>query len=133
LRTFDFETEAIVGNPIYNPPRPVGVSIKRNGDGSEYLAWGHPTENNCTWEEGKAKLIAFLKEDPEWLAHNAPFEDAILRKWFGVKKGNYLKFNDTQYLLFLTNPYAFSLSLKPSAERVLGIPPDEQARWRRRR
>ena len=124
--TFDYETEGIIGNPIFSPPKPVGVSIKYNGDSSEYLAWGHPTGNNCTFEWGKARLIRALKSDPEWLAHNAPFEDAINRKFMGVKKGNYLNFHDTQYLLFFSNPYAFSLSLKPSAERVLGIAPDEQ-------
>ena len=52
MLTFDFETEGIVGNPIYNPPRPVGVAIKRNDGRSKYWAWGHPTNNNCTWEEG---------------------------------------------------------------------------------
>jgi DNA polymerase-1 len=30
------------------------------------------------------------------------------------------------FLLFLTNPYAMSFGLKPSAERELGMPPDEQ-------
>ena len=130
MLTFDYETQGIVGNPIYAPPKPVGVSLKFNGDGSRYLAWGHPTDNNCTFEEGKAQLIQALKSDKEWLAHNAPFEDAINRKYFGIAKRNPLNFNDTQYLLFLTNPYAFSLSLKPSAERVLGLAPDEQTELR---
>ena len=128
--TFDFETEGIEGNPIYNPPRPVGVSIKENDDGSEYLAWGHPSENNCTWEEGKARLIAALRADPDWLAHNGPFEAAVLRKWFGVRKGDPLRFHDTQYLIFLHDPYAATLSLKPSSERILGLPPDEQTELR---
>jgi DNA polymerase I-like protein with 3'-5' exonuclease and polymerase domains len=128
--TFDFETEAIVGNPIYNPPRPVGVSIKFNGEGSRYLAWAHPSGNNCTWEEGKRQLIEALRSDREWLAHNAAFEAAILLKWFGVAKSNPLLFHDTQYLIFLQNPYAASLSLKPSAERLLGLPPDEQSELR---
>jgi len=34
--TVDFETEAIQGNPILHPPRPVGVAINNLGD-SEYL------------------------------------------------------------------------------------------------
>lgn len=33
---------------------------------------------------------------------------------------------DTEYLLFLHDPHARSLSLKPSAERILGIKPEEQ-------
>ncbi len=126
MLTFDFETEAIEGNPIFNPPKPVGVSIKFDDDGSRYYAWGHPTENNCTWEEGKVALKEALKRDPDWLAHNSPFEAAILRKYWGIKKGNPLKFNDTQYLVFFYDPYAMTLSLKPSTERILGIAPDEQ-------
>jgi DNA polymerase I-like protein with 3'-5' exonuclease and polymerase domains len=126
LRTFDYETEAIVGNPVWNPPRPVGVSLKRDGDGSEYLAWGHPTGNNCTFEDARKKFLSFLREDPDWLAHNAPFEDAINRKYFGVIKRNPERFHDTQYLIFLADPYAPSFSLKPSAQRILGMDPDEQ-------
>src|SRR5574343_98015 len=124
--TFDFESEAIEGNPIYNPPRPVGVSIKHDDDGSVYWGWGHPTGNNCTWEEGRQKLLQALKADKEWLAHNAPFAAAILRTYWKISKANARSFNDTQYLLFLSNPYASTLSLKPSAERVLGLAPDEQ-------
>ena len=124
--TFDFETEAIVGNPIYNPPEPVGVSIKFDDEGSRYYAWGHPTENNCTKAEGYAALREALRRDKSWLAHNGPFEAAILRKYWKITKGKPEGFNDTQYLLFLTDPYATTFSLKPSAERVLGIAPDEQ-------
>lgn len=124
--TFDFETEAIVGNPVHRPPRPVGVSIKYGDAPSHYYAWGHPTENNCTWEEGRTALLNALRSDPEWLAHNSPFEAAVLRKWFGVNKKNPLLFHDTQYLVFLYDPYSPKLGLKPSAERILGIAPDEQ-------
>lgn len=124
--TFDFETEAIVGNPVHNPPRPVGVSIKYNDAPSHYYAWGHPSENNCTWEEGRAALMAALRSDPEWLAHNSPFEAAILRKWFGITKKSPKLFHDTQYLVFLYDPYSPKLGLKPSAERILGVSPDEQ-------
>jgi len=124
--TFDYETEGIVGNPIHNPPRPVGVSIKNDGQPSFYWAWGHPTENNCTWEEGRAHLIASLKLHKEWLAHHAPFEAAVSRKWFKVVKRVPENFHDTVYLLFLSDPYAPSFSLKPSAERVLNWAPEEQ-------
>jgi DNA polymerase I len=130
MLTFDYETEGIVGNPIYNPPKPVGVSIKFNGEGSRYLAWGHPTNNNCTFDEGKRSLIEALRRDPEWLAHNGPFEAAITRKYFGISKGNARNFHDTQYLIFLHDPYAATFSLKPSAERILGLAPDEQTELR---
>lgn len=124
--TFDYETEGIVGNPIYAPPLPVGVSIKFNDKKSKYWAWGHPTKNNCTREQGYAALYEALKRDSEWLAHNAPFEAAILKKYWKLNKGNPRKFHDTQYLIFLHDPYAYSFSLKPSAHRILDWPPDEQ-------
>jgi DNA polymerase-1 len=127
LVTIDFETEAIVGNPIYNPPRPVGVSIKPEGKESTYYAWGHPTGNTCSFEDGKAALLRALHKDNEgYLAHNAGFEAAVLRRWFNYEESDPLCVHDTQYLLFLADPYATTFSLKPSAERILGMPPDEQ-------
>ena len=109
--TFDFETEGIVGNPVFNPPKPVGVAIKYDDAPSTYYAWGHPTENNCTWEEGRAALMTALRRDPDWLAHNSPLVAAVLRKWLNVRKGNQLQFHDTQYLIFFYDPYAHRLSL----------------------
>ena len=126
MLTIDFETEAIAGNPVYNPPRPVGVSIKHEGQASFYWSWGHPTGNNCTWEDGRRELLLALQADDEIIAHNAPFECAILAKFFNWRPKDPLRVHDTQYLLFLTDPYAFSFALKPSAERVLGIAPEEQ-------
>jgi len=126
MMTFDYETEGIVGNPIVNPPRPVGVSIKFDDGPSRYYAWGHPTENNCSFEEGSAALITALACDKTWLAHNAPFELAVTNKWIVPLQFDPVNFHDTQYLLFLINPYASTFSLKPSAERILGIPPTEQ-------
>jgi DNA polymerase I-like protein with 3'-5' exonuclease and polymerase domains len=127
--TIDFETEAIVGNPVYNPPKPVGVSIQYGDGPGTYMAWGHPTENNCSFEDARRELgIAVQSYEYEWLAHNAPFEDAVLRKYFGIEqpRSKATSLHDTQYLLFLQNPYASTFSLKPSAERLLGLPPQEQ-------
>ena len=127
--TIDFETEGIVGNPVFNPPRPVGVSIKLGDAPSRYWAWGHPTGNNCTPAEGRNALLAALAQAGQgvgWLAHNAPFEAAVLRKWFDYECPDPLLVHDTQYLLFLTDPYAFTFSLKPASERILGLPPDER-------
>lgn len=123
----DFETEGIVGNPIYNPPKPVGVSIKLPGQPSHYYAWGHPSGNNCTSAEvRKALRAALMSYGDEWLAHNREFECAVLRKWFGYTAPDTLKVHDTMFLLFLTNPYAYTFGLKPSAETILGMAPDEQ-------
>lgn len=133
ILTIDFETEAIDGNPIYNPPRPVGVSIKPEGAESRYYAWGHGSDNNCTFEDGRAALLTALSKDHEgYLAHNAPFEAAVLKRWFNYVEPDPLLVHDTQYLLFLADPYANTFSLKPSAERILGLPPDERdevQRW----
>lgn len=127
IPTIDFETEAIDGNPVYAPPRPVGVSVKYPLRPSRYYAWGHTAGNNCTLAEGTAALLACLRaHGGRYLAHNAPFEAAILKKYFGWWTSDPEKVHDTQYLLFLTDPYAMSFSLKPSAERILGMPPDEQ-------
>ena len=127
--TIDFETEAIDGAPSYNPPKPVGVSLKVEDQPSEYLAWGHPTGNNCSFEDAKARVRKFLHAADKkegWLAHNAAFEAAVLRKYFNYEAKDPLKVHDSMFLLFLTNPYAMSFGLKPSAERELGMPPDEQ-------
>ncbi len=133
ILTIDFETQAIDGNPIYNPPRPVGVSIKPEGKESRYYAWGHGSDNNCTFEDGRAALLTALAKDNEgYLAHNAPFEAAVLKRWFNYVEPDPLLVHDTQYLLFLVDPYANTFSLKPSAERILGLPPDERddlQRW----
>lgn len=127
MLTIDFETEGIAGNPIYNPPRPVGVSIKPEGQASFYFAWGHPTQNNCTVGEATSALLTALHADKEgYLAHNAPFEASILKRYFGYVQKDPLKVHDTRYLLFLADPYAHNFSLKPSAERILGLPPDER-------
>lgn len=129
--TIDFETEGIVGNPIWNPPKPVGVSIKWGGRTSTYYSWGHPVENNSTWELGRIALISALKQAKgEFIAQNAAFECAILSEYYGWASRDPLKVHDTMYLLFLTDPYAHSFSLKPSAERVLGLAPDEQTELR---
>jgi len=127
--TIDFETEAIKGAPSYSPPKPVGVALKRGAGPSIYYAWGHPTGNTCGWSTARAEVLKFLKEADKadgWLAHNAAFESAVLREYFGYTAKDPLKVHDSMFLLFLTNPYAMSFGLKQSAERELGMPPDEQ-------
>lgn len=126
--TIDFETEAIVGNPIINPPRPVGVAIWIPGQSPEYLAWGHPTGNNCTKAEAEEKLRQIMRSGKPLLFHNAGFDLSVWAKWLEplpVYRWDFI--HDTMYLLFLADPYAPTLSLKPSADRYLGMQPDEQS------
>ncbi|HEY3473256.1 MAG TPA: DNA polymerase, partial [Anaerolineales bacterium] len=97
------------------------------------FAWGHPTENNCSFEQGRAALMnAINSANDEFLAHHREFENAVLREHFGYTPPDTLKVHDTKFQLFLTDPYAYSFGLKPSAERILGWAPDEQddlKRW----
>lgn len=129
--TVDFETEAIVGNPIINPPKPVGVAVWVPGHEPTYLAWGHPTENNCTWYDA-ARYLERLRDSGEpLLFHNEGFDISVWSKYFwnqGFDSAttDWNRFHDTTYLLFLADPYAPTYSLKPSADRYLGMPPEEQ-------
>ena len=129
--TIDFETDPIEDHPNY-PPKPVGVAIKWDGELAIYLAWGHPTGNNCTKEQASKILKECYDSEQDWLFHNARFDLAVMIKFFPEVlsfddwASNPLRFHDTMYLLFLYDPLAPSLSLKPSSERLLGLPPEEQ-------
>ena len=115
--TLDFETEAIVGNPIVNPPLPVGLAIYWPSGLKEYI-----TE----WELMKVNWEAAINSVNGLLFHNAPFDLSVGGHYFGTEWPNWTRVHDTMFLLFLADPYADTLSLKPSAERYLGDPPDTQ-------
>lgn len=130
MHTIDFETEAIEPYPKY-PPKPVGVSIWY--DGAEepiYMAWGHPSENNCTVEEGRAALSRIWFD--EILFHNARFDTEVADVHLGLPYPNDpTRVHDTMFLLYLQDPQAETLSLKPSAHRILNIAPEEQEELRK--
>lgn len=125
--TIDFETEAIEGNPIVNPPRPVGVAVWVPGKEPAYLAWGHPIENNCDLPTAKAYLQKIMDSGRPMLFHNAGFDISVMGT-MDVAGGlnDWRRIHDTMYLLFLADPYAATLSLKPSADRYLGMAASEQ-------
>lgn len=124
VAVLDFETEAIQRRPLY-PPRPVGVSVKLPGDRkSTYYAWGHPTGNNCTFEQARGALARALEY--EVLFHNAKFDLDVLETHMGLKAPAWDRVHDTMFLLFLTDPHASTFALKPSAERLLGLAPEER-------
>lgn len=116
--TLDFESEAIEGNPIVNPPKPVGLAIRDGNGRCEYL-----TELDVV--EGLLKDI-WARSDIPLLFHNAPFDLSVARAHFGLPWPDWRRVHDTMPLLFIDDPYAPSLSLKPSAERLLGEAPEEQ-------
>lgn len=127
----DFETDPIVGNPLLKPPKPCGVSIKWPDAEPRYFAWGHPTENNCTFAEACDALERVRASGLPFCFHNAGFDLSVWGSMHPYFKAAlalipWHKIHDTLYLIFLQNPYAPSFSLKPSAERILGLPPDEQ-------
>lgn len=129
--TIDFETDPIEDRPRY-PPKPVGVSIKYPGKKAHYYAWGHPTENNCSKAEAGAALHeAYAKHQNEGaclLHHNGKFDIDVAQTHMDCDHFvlDPLRCHDTQFILFLLDPHSYSLQLKPSAEKWLGVPPDEQ-------
>ncbi len=114
--TIDFETEAIDGNTIIKPPRPVGVAIYSATTKPEYFPI----------EVGRPILERIWNSGDELLFHNAPFDLAVAKKYLDLPMPEWSRIHDTQYLVYLADPYAKTLSLKPSAERYLDLPPTEQ-------
>src|SRR5215218_9467561 len=113
--TVDFETDAIVGNPIVNPPKPCGVAIWVPGTEPVYLAWAHPSGNNCSYGDAHTYLEKLAKSKEELLFHNAPFDTSVWDKWFCNARfpthlpDHWKRIHDTLYLLFLDNPYSGNL------------------------
>lgn len=129
--TIDFETEAIVENPLVKAPAPVGVAIWVPDQDPVYLAFAHPQDNNCSWDQAHQYLMKLRDSGRPLLFHNAPFDLSVWEQYFcnavfSPHNGSWSRFHDTQYLLFLADPYASTYSLKPSSERWLDLPPEEQ-------
>lgn len=123
ITALDFETEGIEPRPKY-PPKPVGVAVYEDNGASRYYAWGHPTNNNCTYEAGKAALSAVLAQpDMHFVCHNLAFDAAVLIE-MGLEVP-WERMHDTMVLAFLVDPFG-ELSLKPLCEQLLGMPPIER-------
>lgn len=126
LVTVDFETFGIEDRPAY-PPKPVGVSIKHWGKAPRYYAWGHPEENNCTEREGLAALKQVWKKNgPSLLFQNAKFDLDVGEVHLGLPMPKWEDVHDTLFLIFLDDPNQQTFSLKPTAARLLNMPPEEQ-------
>ena len=120
----DFETEEILPRPHY-PPVPVGAAITYPSGKSEYLSWGHPTQNNCTKAEAKRKLKNIYNEYAV-VFHNAKFDLEVGNVFLGLPMKPKHGWHCTLLLAFLFNPRAWSLKLKPLADKYLSMPPIEQ-------
>lgn len=133
--TFDCETEAIVGNPLVSPPRMVGYAVLVPDQEPVYLAWGHPTENNCDFGDAREYARKLVRDTQlPFIFHNAPFDiacmaDSLSLPWYFFN-GGWKRVHDTMYLLFLRDPYSRTFALKPGATRWLGTPPVEQTELR---
>lgn len=113
--TLDFETEAIVGNPIMFPPKPVGLAVTYDNMDTMYYTGDMRHVFGNAVESGEDLLF-----------HNAPFDCRVAEEHLGIPMPKWQQIHDTQYLVFLKDPHARSLSLKPSADRYLDMPPEEQ-------
>jgi DNA polymerase-1 len=115
--TLDFETEAIDGNPYFNPPKPIGLA---------WLAPGQEPRYITDWEQMGYHMEQTSRYRGGTLGHNVQFDWAVAERWFGITPPPWQRVHDTMYLTFLADPHAEDLGLKPSAVRYLGMPADEQ-------
>jgi len=104
---------------MVKPPKPVGLAILR-------------TDRECDglyitdWELMKTAWLEALDSDEPLLFHNAPFDLSVGLHWLGGTEPAWERVHDTIFVLFQADPYSRSLALKPSADRYLDLPPQEQ-------
>lgn len=122
----DYETEAIEPRPHY-PPKPVSLALKWP-DAREYelMAWGHSGDNNCTEKQARGALKRAYDSRYPIVWQNESFDLDIAETHWQLPIPPVEKRHDTMYMLFLWDPHAPSLALKESADRLLGIKPEEQ-------
>lgn len=125
--TLDFETLPIQKRPDY-PPKPVSMSIQMpHWPAPRFFAWGHLTGgNNCTQRQAQRILHAARATQLPVLCHHAKFDTDVAETHMDVEPWPWELVHDTQFLLFLVDPYARNLGLKESAHKRLKMPPDER-------
>ena len=126
----DFETKPIQPRPFY-PPEPVSFSLLMpTWRKPKFYAWGHLTGgNNCSKADAARVLktaYSSVSTKTPLLCHNAKFDMDVAEEAFQLPLPPWHDFHDTMFLLFLQDPHQRELGLKPSSERLLGMPPDEQ-------
>lgn len=105
---------------------PVGVSILKPGERApRYYAWGHPTNNNCTFAEGCQRLKEVWYGAEPLLFQYGKFDVEVAVERMGVKMPTWDRIHDTLFLLFLHEPHE-ELDLKTSAHRLLSMAPEER-------
>jgi DNA polymerase-1 len=114
----DFETEGIVGNALVHPPKPIGVGVKYNDEATRYYH-GSPAYL-------RGVLYDIWYNCADLCFHNAPFDTRVAEVWCDLDMPDWHRVHDTQFLLFLNDPHAKTLALKPSAEKLLKWPAEER-------
>lgn len=133
VNVVDFETFPIDNRPEY-PPKPTSMAIKMPGKRTQRFLWGHPSDNNCSLADAKRILKTVWRPGNKILCHNSKFDVDVAETHMGVPKLPDEDIHDTMFLAFLHNPHARELGLKPLAETLLGMEPDERdavADWAR--
>lgn len=124
----DFETEAIRNRPAY-PPKPVSVSIQMPGERKpKFYAWGHHSGNNAEEWAVAERLKDVVRSGSSMVFQNGKFDVDVMETHLKVPAPSWDKIHDSMYLIFLHDPHAPNLSLKPSSERILGMAPEERDR-----
>ena len=121
----DFETRAIAPRPDY-PPVPVSFALRLPGREPRFYSWGHPSGNNCTYDEARATLATLLDRKLPIVFHNAKFDLAVMDERMGLQVPGWDLIHDTMILAHLSNPYEPTFALKPMAEKHLSLPPAER-------
>lgn len=130
----DSETKGIQKRPQY-PPIPVGVSILYPGKKPVYYHWGHPTDVPAQRTKNvelvdRWSVVERLKDisrgKDEVLFHNAKFDLDVFETHMEMPPIRWDRIHETMYLIFLEHPHTKNLGLKPSAERLLGMEPEER-------
>ena len=117
LAALDFETEAISGN--YPPPKPVGFSVTYMDGYSNYYAFGHPSENNCSEKKARAIYKDIIRRY-DVVFHHSKFDCSVALHHWGAWPSN--KVHDTLFAAFINNPREPSFALKTLSNQ----PPNEQ-------
>jgi DNA polymerase-1 len=128
IAVLDFETFAIKARPDY-PPKPVGLAYFLPQPGKpvglkDYLPCRSPSER----QKVKGIIKDLARDGYRFLMHNASFDLDVMETHLGVAwPGTH---HDSLLLAYLVEPRAPTFSLKPTAERLLGIKPKERDKLR---
>lgn len=124
IAVIDFETFAIKPRPDY-PPKPVGLAYFLPTPGKttgikDYLPCRSPSER----QKVRKHIEQLRVEGYRFLMHNASFDLDVAETHLGVRWP--MTHHDSLLLAYLVEPRAATFSLKPTAERLLGIKPKER-------